>query len=174
MLSQSKNVLASSYRQVNTAYKKAHKSMKEEGRGFIKSFKTFEFKDRNGNTIIGKLGDFYDKSKIIKMPYVGDKSKYKTSRGYLRDSKLFWKLYKEKDANALSQNNLDRIRSNHSPIVDQKWIETYPTHQNYIGETLDHHHLNHGGKAIPLPQSLHRIGINHEKWHGPKDQKAGR
>lgn len=175
LLSTTKNVLATSYRQVNAAYKQARKSMKEEGRGFIKSFKTFEFMDANGNTIAGKLSDFYDKRKIVKMPYVGGTTKQQTSRGYLRNSKLFWQLYQDKGgSDALSQNNLDRIASNSSPIVDQKWVEVYPAHKNFFGETLDHHHLNHGGKAIPLPQSLHRIGINHERWHGPKDKNASR
>lgn len=143
--------------------------MKEEGRGFIKSLKTFEFKDRSGNTIAGKLGDFYDKGRIVKMPYVGGSNKSQSARGYLRDKKLFWNLFQEKGAEALSKNNLERISQNQSPIVDQKWVDAYPTHKNFMGETLEHHHLNHGGKAIPLPQSLHRIGINHEKWHGPKD-----
>ncbi len=170
LMSQAKTVLAASYRQVNAASKQARQYMTKEGLGFIKSFKTFEFKDAKGNTIKAKLSDFYDKKKIVKMPYVGGTSNSQSARGYLRDKNVFWKLYQEKGGEALSKNNLDRIAKNQAPIVDQKWVEANPNHQNFIGETLEHHHLNHGGKAIPLPQSLHRIGMNYEKWHGPKDQ----
>lgn len=169
LLTTAKTALAASYRKVNAVSKQARKSMTEEGRGFIKSFKTFEFKDKNNNLITAKLSDYYDKSKIVKMPYVGGTPVSQSARGYLRDKNLFWKLYQEKGVEALSKNNLDRIAQNQSPIVDQKWVEAYPNHQNFLGETLEHHHLNQGGKAIPLPQSLHRIGINYEKWHGPKN-----
>ncbi|WP_146581378.1 hypothetical protein [Neorhodopirellula pilleata] len=33
-----------------------------------------------------------------------------------------------------------------------------PSHRSFSWNTLDHHHLNHGPIAVPLPQTVH------QKW----------
>lgn len=145
--------------------KYAPKAFKYGTNGLIKSLKSFEFYTKNGKKISGKLKDFYDKKKIVKMPFVGHLSKDRTARGFLRDKNRFWEQFKKIENEALSKNNLNRIAHNESPIVDKKWISIYNNHKNFIGETLEHHHLNHGAKAVPLPLTLHRIGSNYGNWH---------
>ncbi len=151
---------------IGTQAKNLKKSADLASKGFVKSRKTFTFVAKNGATISGKLADFYDKKNIVKMPYVGQNSSAKTTaRGFLRDSKKFWGMYKAQGAEALDEANLKAIAGGRSPVVNKQWIKFNPSHKDYMGEVIEHHHLNSGGKAVPLPITLHRLGTNSEKWH---------
>jgi hypothetical protein len=144
-------------------------TIKEETRGFFKSRKNFEFKNSEGAIVKGKLIDFVDKRKYVKMKFVAHNSSISkgqmTSRGFYRDSKTFWSEYAKTNPEALSANNLKLIAKGRSPIVDKQWISVHPSHKGFLGETIDHHHWNHGAKAYPLPETLHRFGENYAKWH---------
>ncbi|MBX8615369.1 hypothetical protein K5D50_24850 [Pseudomonas cichorii] len=35
-------------------------------------------------------------------------------------------------------------------IIDKHWVEKFPEHKDYLGETIVHHHLDYGKNAIPL------------------------
>lgn len=166
-LSAVKTTTASTKNYVHAKMKYAPNSLKASTQGAIKSFKTFVFNTKNGEEITGKLKDYYDRRKIVKMPFVGHRAAETkpTARGYKRDSKLFWKTYQDKWGDDLSKNNQERIANGKSPIVDNKWVESYPNHKDFMGDTLDHHHLNHGGKAIPLPVTIHRLSDNKKNWH---------
>ena len=39
-------------------------------------------------------------------------------------------------------------------------------------QILEHHHIDQGVLAVPLPQDLHRgSGGNYSKWHNAKEKK---
>ena len=113
----------------------------------------------------GKIKRFkLDLSKGIFMPKAKGKQS-KTSKGYLRDSKLFWKEYKKKYNKELSMKNLLRIKEGKAPVVDKQWIKFHKDHRPFKGQKLEHHHLDHKGYAIPLPQALHRAKGNSAFFH---------
>ena len=148
----------------------APKSLKAGFSGTLKSLKHFDIYKNGVKIGTAKLKDLYKKKNIIKMPFASHKSnKDLTARGFLRDKNFFWNAYKKLDKNGLSQNNINRINAGKSPIVDKKWIEVYKTHKDFIGETLEHHHLNHGSKAIAIPTTLHRGATNSAMWHSIKN-----
>jgi hypothetical protein len=142
-------------------------------KGKIKEYKKYNVYDKFNNKI-GKFKpkDFFKIKKHIKMKRVASPtnsnkitSQSVTSRGFLRNAKLFWKKYMEKFGDDLSSQNKVRIKNGLSPIVDKKWVKSYPSHKPFMGETIHHHHLNHGGKAIPLPATLHKSSLNRILWH---------
>lgn len=102
-------------------------------------------------------------SKGIFMPKAKNNSK--TSKGFLRDSKYFWKEYKKLYHNELSMKNQLRIKEGKAPIVDKKWVHFHKDHRPFKGEKLEHHHLDHRSYAIPLPESLHRSKGNSKFFH---------
>ncbi|GGY22936.1 hypothetical protein [Paludibacterium paludis] len=61
--------------------------------------------------------------------------------------------------------NAARIAAKQSPIVDDVWIKNFPEHSAYNGETLVHHHLDYGPKAIPLPGTVHSKQPGWGIWH---------
>jgi hypothetical protein len=142
------------------------KTAKYGARGLIKSRKTFEFVSQNGQQIRAKLADFYDRKAIVKMPFVGaQEGADKTARGFLRNSGYFWNEYMKKAPEMISNNNLNLIKAGKSPRVDAKWVNKFPEFKNFMGQVIEHHHLNRGGKAIPLPRDLHRGAMNYGNWH---------
>lgn len=165
-LSSAAKATAKGGRFIGKKVKYAPTSIKEGTRGLVKSLKKFDIYKKGVKVGTARLKDFYDKKKIVKMPFVGHTSKHVTNRGFLRDKGKFWKIYKNIDKASLSKNNLNRINNGKSPIVDKKWINVYNKHKDFLGETLEHHHLNHGAKAIPLPETLHRGLLNSGVWHG--------
>ena len=132
-------------------------------RGVFRSVKIVDAYNSKGE-FLGKfkLKELYDENKIIKMPFKGLKGD--TARGFERNAKKFWEQYLDKYGSDLSKANIRRIKANRAPIVDNKWLKAYPNHKPFMGEQLHHHHLNHGGKAIPLPANLHK-GANYQIWH---------
>lgn len=83
-----------------------------------------------------------------------------TKLGVPRDSVQFWKHFREKYDTVFpeiwSETNLNYLRSGRSPAVDDAWLKYFPEHGKYGGKTLEHHHINHGNIAIPLPKPMHR------------------
>ncbi|CAO4836064.1 MAG: hypothetical protein CNLJKLNK_01449 [Holosporales bacterium] len=65
----------------------------------------------------------------------------------------------------LSEKNQNLISQKLSPEVDIHWIEHFPEHQKFMGQTIEHHHLDHGKIAYPLPENLHRRDGNYKIWH---------
>ncbi|WP_028981090.1 hypothetical protein [Sporocytophaga myxococcoides] len=65
----------------------------------------------------------------------------------------------------LSDENKLRIQDGESPIVDDQWLEHNRSHRNWKGQTLEHHHLDHGSMAIALPEKLHRGRGWMRIWH---------
>jgi hypothetical protein len=81
-----------------------------------------------------------------------------TSEGAARNSKQFWKLWNEKYPGTLSLENLKLMNNKShslSPIVDEQWIRHFPEHQRFLGQTLEHHHIDHENLVTALPKELH-------------------
>ena len=90
-----------------------------------------------------------------------------TSGGGIRNSKQFWKDWANKPNNGLSEDNLNRIIVRKSPIIDDEWLRVFPEHRDFVGEIIEHHHVEQGRYAIPLPETLHRGAGNTQWWHPP-------
>ena len=111
-----------------------------------------------------KLKELYVKTKRIKMPYIGS-GKNATSKGFERNSIKYWKEYRKKFPSDLSKKNIRLIESGRSPKVDGQWLKSYSKHGSFKGETLEHHHLDHGAYTIPIPTTIHRGLNNSNIWH---------
>ena len=90
-----------------------------------------------------------------------------TAEGAARNKDQFWKMWNEKYPGTLSEANLERINLTkpRSPIVDTQWLEHFPEHQNYLGDVLVHHHINHGHLTTALPDLLHRKNPGRAIFH---------
>ena len=124
-----------------------------------------DFVDGSGKVFNAKISEVVDLNRIIKMPYVGSIYKNANAVGYERDAIKFWKQYSTKYPEVLSKNNLNYIKSGKSPIVDNQWLKYNPNHKSFLGETLEHHHLNNTNIAVGIPKSLHRGQNNKELLH---------
>lgn len=91
----------------------------------------------------------------IEMPWVGKGGTTSSELGYLRDPQYFWTRFKDRFPAAVSADNLTRIAGNRSPVVDAQWVSVYPQHKGFMGQTLEHHHVGQGAKAVPIPSGLH-------------------
>ncbi len=138
-------------------------------------FKSFKFVGKDGKSIGSyRIKDLYRPEDIVKMPYEGIKGINKaknatdtTYRGYKRDAKYFWQEFSKnaKASEALSKINRKLISKGKSPKVDKQWIKYHPNHEKFLRDTLEHHHINHGSDAVPLPRSLHRAAGNKQILH---------
>ncbi len=106
--------------------------------------------------------------KTTKGPMAIDTSQFSsgtpTSNGGIRNRTAFWKQWANQYPDTMSDNNLQMIK-NGSPVVDDIWLQTFPEHAPYAGETLVHHHLDYGPMAIPLPFSVHSLVPGFKIWH---------
>ncbi|MDB5339642.1 MAG: outer rane adhesin like protein [Planctomycetaceae bacterium] len=93
------------------------------------------------------------------------KSGEPTLYGGIRNPKAFWREWKGTYGNTLSEANGLAVKAGRSPVVDDQWIKQFPEHAPYKGETLIHHHLDYGPKAIPLPDTLHSRQPGWGIWH---------
>jgi RHS repeat-associated protein len=106
------------------------------------------------------------------------------SLGTARDVNYFFKQWQNTPLGkeALSKNNLGRIADDLSPLVDEKWNNAMRQFGNdgIIDEGLEHHHINKGSQAMPMPKSLHRLNGNYNDNHsmnkrvGPVNQTKNR
>ena len=69
-----------------------------------------------------------------------------------------------RDLSHLSEGNLAAILERDAPTVDAHWIKQFPEHQKFLGQKLEHHHLDHLHMAYPLPEKLHRGAGNLKIW----------
>jgi hypothetical protein len=93
----------------------------------------------------------------------------KTASQEVRDLNQFWGQWIDMDKllgrQTLSEENLKYIEYGYSPRVDDTWLEYFPEHKNYWHQKLEHHHVNYGRYAIPLPNKVHRGRGSSGIWH---------
>jgi len=134
-------------------------------KGFLNDTKIHRFVDGNGYTFSAKISEVADLSRTIKMPYLGSIYRNTNAAGFERDAVKFWKQYKELYSEVLSKNNLARVNAKLSPMVDKQWVKYNPKHKSFMGEILEHHHLNNTDITVGVPRSLHRGQNNKELMH---------
>ncbi|WP_199118231.1 RHS repeat-associated core domain-containing protein [Pedobacter sp. ASV28] len=78
--------------------------------------------------------------------------------GFARNAPWFWRQMLKDHPDMFNPENVRKIKSGRSPIINEQWIKYNPTQKSFIGETLIHHHIDQGEFATPLPKSVH------EKW----------
>jgi hypothetical protein len=138
-------------------------------KGILNDMKEYEFVDKNGNIIFkGKISDIIG-DETIKMPYVGSNVEKSNAAGYLRDANYFGKKFLEEHPEMFSKENEARILAGKAPIVDDTWIKYHPNQKVFIGERLEHHHINNLGEATYIPQTLHRGKLNKDILHVDND-----
>jgi len=76
--------------------------------------------------------------------------------GHPRNGPWFWRKMLEQHPEMFSKENVASIRRNRSPVVDGKWVEYNPTHADYKGGKLIHHHIDQGKMATGIPETAHR------------------
>ncbi len=141
------------------------KTIGYEAKGLVNNLKNHEFVDGTGKVFVGKIDDVIDMSRTINMPYIGSHLDNTNAAGFLRDKVKFGKEYLEKFPETMSVNNIEKIKNNLSPIVDEQWIKFNPNHKTFLGQTLEHHHINNAGTAAYIPRDLHRGTVNKDIIH---------
>ncbi len=141
-----------------------------EAKGIVKNLQTHEFVDGLGKQLIARMDDVIDLSRTVKMPYIGSHMDNVNSAGFLRDKAVFAKEYLREFPETLSANNIERIKNGLAPIVDKQWLKFNPNHKTFMGEILEHHHINNTNLAAYVPASLHRGKFNKDILH--MDNKA--
>jgi HNH/Endo VII superfamily nuclease toxin with a HHH motif len=134
-------------------------SAEEAGAGLLQTavFACFKLNVRVSTN--GRLGAVLEKGQIDTRPASGPPTK----NGGVRNARWFWKRYVELQPEVLSPMNRVRIKLRLSPRVDKQWVEAYPDDAQYMGEILEHHHINCGAIAIPIARGDHRT--NFAQWH---------
>ena len=92
-----------------------------------------------------------------------DEKKLSEAKNFLGDNAntIQVDLYKEDCLNSF----IEKIKNNLSPIVDEQWIKLNPNHKTFLGQTLEHHHINNAGTAAYIPRDLHRGTVNKDIIH---------
>jgi RHS repeat-associated protein len=79
----------------------------------------------------------------------------RTANGGIRNRTQFWKQWADRYPDTLSDSNKDLIRTGRSPRVNADWTSVYPEDQPYLDDVLEHHHIDQGRWATPLPATVH-------------------
>jgi hypothetical protein len=87
----------------------------------------------------------------------------KTMHGDPRNGPWFWRQMLEKHPEMFSEVNKIRIRKGTSPHIDEQWVQSNPTHKEFMDKKLIHHHIDQGPVATPLPEPIHQAhhGVLH-------------
>ncbi len=87
---------------------------------------------------------------IIEMEFKG-KTAAKSGRnaaGWERKSSKYFKELSKIHPEYFSESNMDKIKNNRVPEVDEKYLKFFPEHKNYNGDELRHHHVGEGGAGV--------------------------
>jgi hypothetical protein len=77
--------------------------------------------------------------------------------GFARNGPWFWRQMLNEHPEMFSDLNKALIKRGRSPLIDDTWIRSNPTHQSFKGDRLIHHHINQGSRACALPEIVHRV-----------------
>jgi hypothetical protein len=84
----------------------------------------------------------------------------KNAQGFPRDSGWFWKRLLKERPEFFSKENAKLINGGRAPIIDNQWLEHFPSHRIFSGDKLIHHHIDQGAIATPMPATAHG-----KVWH---------
>lgn len=82
----------------------------------------------------------------------------------IRNKDQFWAEWSKQHPEMLSDRNKSIINNGYAPKVDDVWLQYFPEQKAYKYNTLEHHHVNRGRYAIPLPKKAHRGYPMHYPW----------
>lgn len=75
--------------------------------------------------------------------------------GWERNHSKYFRDILEKHPEFWSNENVERIENDLTPIVDDVFMEYFPQYNEYLHEGLLHHHVGGGGQAVAVPKSIH-------------------
>ena len=101
---------------------------------------------------------YFNPSRVIDMRKA-PASSATNAAGFPRNGPWFWRQMLKESPELVSDANKAAIRAGRSPVVDEVWVTSHPTHQSFVGEKLVHHHIDQGPIACGLPESVH------QRWH---------
>ncbi|MFM8900083.1 MAG: hypothetical protein ACKOF9_09060 [Burkholderiales bacterium] len=79
--------------------------------------------------------------------------------GEVRNAQYFWQQLRAREPAMFDKSNIYKMDElGLSPTVNKTWIDHNPAHKAFKGDTLHHHHVDHGPIAVPLPKTIH------ERW----------
>lgn len=117
----------------------------------------FELKTDSDEIIIYTIN--YNKELVVDMPFKGklvEKKGDRNSCGWKEDKNHYFKELLNKHPEYFSTKNKERIESNLSPKVDKQYVSFFPEYEEFIGDTIIHHHIGQDGQAVGIPSSLHK------------------
>ena len=92
---------------------------------------------------------------IVEMNFKGKNRSGTNSAGWERNASKYFKQLYGAHPEYFSANNRELIKNNRSPVVDNQFVKFFPKYENYVGDTLIHHHIGGGGQVAAYPKSLH-------------------
>lgn len=117
----------------------------------------FELKTDSDEIIMYTIN--YNKELVIDMPFKGiseERNRDRNSFGWKEDKNHYFKELLNKHPEYFSTRNKERIESNLSPKVDKQYVTFFPEYEEFIGDTIIHHHIGQDGQAVGIPSSLHK------------------
>lgn len=101
----------------------------------------------------------YNKELVVDMPFLGklqERSRDRNSCGWKEDKNYYFRELLNKHPEYFSSKNKERVEINLSPKVDKQFVSFFQEYEEFIGDTIIHHHVGQDGQAIGLPSSLHK------------------
>src|SRR4051812_33013602 len=97
---------------------------------------------------------------LMNLDYMIDMSQFSgisNSAGFVRDSRKFWAAMLREYPQLFSQQNRQLIERNRvAPVVDEAWLRFHGHQRKYMGDKLEHHHVEQGPWAVGLPRRAHK------------------
>jgi RHS repeat-associated protein len=95
---------------------------------------------------------------IIVMPRAS-RGQPSNKAGYLRSSSHYFRALLKQHPEYFSRENRAAIARGEAPVVDEEWIgehgRYHEGHRGFMGQTLHHHHLAGGPRAVAVPLGAH-------------------
>jgi RHS repeat-associated protein len=78
-----------------------------------------------------------------------------TLKGGVRNYIAYWNKQLEVNPEMFDPSNVAKIKNGSAPIVNDQWIKHNPTHAEFKGDVLEHHHKYQGKVATAIPSKIH-------------------
>jgi len=111
-----------------------------------------KFIDLDGKETEEDISKYWDGQPLINMSSAPPRGY--NAAGVPRNSVWFFKEQLSAKPEMFSEANKIRIDAGRNPVVDETWVKFNPSHSEYLGETLWHHHIEGGEMAAAIPEQL--------------------